>query len=73
MHPVRVRLVFFFSFFFQGVTDPDVCCNDGRAPSFMLHTLSQQGGKLAPGTRPWNMAAMNTVNASLFEWLRTYF
>ena len=47
-----------------GVTDPDVCCNDGKAPSYMLHTLSQQGGKLPPGTKTWNMAALGTVNQS---------
>lgn len=56
-----------------GVTDPDVCCSDGKSPSYMLHTLSQQGGKLPPGTTTWNMAALGTVNASLFEWLRGYF
>ena len=56
-----------------GVTDPDVCCSDGKSPSFMLHTLSQQGGHLPPGTMTWNMAALGTVNASLFEWLRGYF
>jgi hypothetical protein len=56
-----------------GVTDPDVCCSDGKAPSYMLHTLSQQGGVLPNGTKTWNMAALGTVNASLFEWLRGYF
>lgn len=56
-----------------GVTDPDVCCNDGKAPSYMLHTLSQQGGTLPPGTKTFNMAAMGLVNASLFEWFRGYF
>ena len=55
-----------------GVTDPDVCCNDGKAPSYMLHTLSQQGGSVPPGTKTWNMAALGTVNASLYEWLRGY-
>ena len=56
-----------------GVTDPDVCCNDDKAPSFMLHTLSQQGGKVPPGTKTWNMAALGTANVSLYEWFRSYF
>ena len=56
-----------------GVTDPDVCCSDGKAPSYMLHTLSQQGGSLPPGTKTFNMAALGTVNVSLFEWLESYF
>ena len=56
-----------------GVTDPDVCCSDGKAPSYMLHTLSQQGGSVPPGTKTFNMAALGTVNVSLFEWLESYF
>jgi hypothetical protein len=57
-----------------GVTDPDICCSDGYAPSYMIHTLSQQGGpKLPPGTHPGNMMALGVANATLFDWLRSYF
>jgi len=56
-----------------GVTDPDVCCSDGKSPSYMLHTLSHQGGPLPPGTKSLNMAAMNTIDMPLFEWFRSYF
>lgn len=56
-----------------GVTDPDICCNDGQAPSYMLHTLSQQGGHIPAGTRSGNGAALGSVNLPLYEWLRGYF
>eukprot|EP01047_Picozoa_sp_COSAG01_P104713 COSAG01_NODE_34003_length_555_cov_0.791667_1_plen_184_part_11 len=26
-----------------GATDPDLCCSDGHAPSYLLNTLSRQG------------------------------
>jgi hypothetical protein len=56
-----------------GATDPDVCCSDGFSPSYMIHTLSQQGGQPPNGTHPGNMMALGTANKSLNAWLQSYF
>ena len=57
-----------------GVTDPDFCCSDGKAPSYMLHTASQQGKPHdAPPGKTTQFAALARFNGTLNEWLRSYF
>jgi len=56
-----------------GVTDPDFCCSDGKAPSYMLHTVSQQGRPQGVGGKTTTFAAMDTFNGTLNQWLRSYF
>jgi hypothetical protein len=56
-----------------GFTDPDFCCTDGLAPSFMLHTLSQQGAPHNLTGKVYNFAGMETYNGTLNQWLRSYF
>ena len=52
-----------------GVTDPDFCCSDGKAPSYMLHTASQQGKPHdAPPGRTTEFAALARFNGTLNEW-----
>ena len=55
-----------------GSTDPDFCCSDGNAPSYLLRTLSQQGGHPKTG-RPGGFAALDRFNGTLEQWLRSYF
>lgn len=57
-----------------GVTDPDFCCSDGKSPSYMLHTASQQGKPHdAPPGKTTEFAALVRYNGTLNEWLRSYF
>eukprot|EP01052_Picozoa_sp_SAG31_P034522 SAG31_NODE_4047_length_3638_cov_1.867477_2_plen_248_part_00 len=57
-----------------GFTDPDFCCSDGSAPSYMLHTVSQQGMPANQTNRgATQFAGMETYNGTLNQWLRSYF
>ena len=56
-----------------GVTDPDMCCDDGFAPSYMLHTLSRQGAPQNFTGKSWNMAGLLRSNLTQYEWLESYF
>lgn len=56
-----------------GVTDPDSCCDDGLAPSFMLHTLSQQGAPANFTGQASNFAVLLQSNLTQYAWLRSYF
>jgi hypothetical protein len=56
-----------------GFTDPDFCCADGSSPSYMLHSVSQQGMPHNVTGRTTGFAGMETYNGTLNEWLRSYF
>jgi hypothetical protein len=57
-----------------GHTDPDFCCADGKAPSYMLHTVSQQGmPSNQSDRRTTQFAGMEMYNGTLNAWLRSYF
>ena len=57
-----------------GHSDFDWCCDDGKAPSYLLYMVTQQG---CP--KDWNrkdgswFQAMGRVNTSIVDWLRSYF
>ena len=56
-----------------GFTDPDFCCSDGAAPSYLLHTVSQQGRPHNATGKTYQFSGMETYNGTLNEWLRSYF
>jgi len=59
-----------------GATDPDLCCSDGAAPSYLLNTLSRQGTPAANASdaaHSWGFARFRVANATLDDWLRSYF
>jgi hypothetical protein len=56
-----------------GFTDPDFCCGDGKSPSYMLHTVSQQGMFHNLSGSAYNFAGMEMYNGTLNQWLRSYF
>ena len=56
-----------------GATDPDLCCGDGNAPSFLLNTLSQQGAPHNYTGPRYNMNRFVTKNLTLNDWLRSFF
>ena len=51
----------------------DFCCADGSSPSYMLHSVSQQGMPHNVTGRPYGFAGMERYNGTLNEWLRSYF
>jgi hypothetical protein len=56
-----------------GFTDPDFCCADGSSPSYMLHSVSQQGMPHNITGKVTAFSGMETYNGTLNEWLRSYF
>eukprot|EP00041_Stephanoeca_diplocostata_P024421 m.618302 g.618302 ORF g.618302 m.618302 type:complete len:436 (+) comp22527_c2_seq1:210-1517(+) len=56
-----------------GATDVDVCCGDGKAPSYILNTLSRQGAPSGVTEHTVTFARLGRVNMSLNEWFRSYF
>ena len=50
----------------------DFCCADGSSPSYMLHSVSQQGMPHNVTGRPYGFAGMERYNGTLNEWLRSY-
>ena len=56
-----------------GATDPDLCCSDGAAPSFILNTLSRQGAPSGFHGESNNFARLGVANMTLWQWLRSYF
>ena len=56
-----------------GVTDPDLCCSDGKAPSYKLHTVSQQGKPHNVTGKTTTFAALEKYPGTLNDWLRSYF
>jgi hypothetical protein len=56
-----------------GFTDPDFCCSDGKSPSYLLHTVSQQGMFHNLSGKAYNFAGIETYNGTLNQWLRSYF
>eukprot|EP00729_Bicosta_minor_P003472 gene3472-22402_t len=58
-----------------GHSDFDWCCDDGKAPSYLLYMVTQQGHPAnwtGKGRGSW-FQAMGTVNLGIIEWLRSYF
>ena len=59
-----------------GATDPDLCCSDGQAPSFLLNTLSRQGTPAANASdaaHSYGFSRFRVSNLTLNDWLRSYF
>ena len=57
-----------------GSTDPDFCCSDGKAPSYLLHTMSQQGMPSSQkDKKATQFASIEMFNGTLNEWMRSYF
>ena len=57
-----------------GSTDPDFCCSDGKAPSYLLHTMSQQGMPSSQkNKKATQFASIERFNGTLNEWMRSYF
>jgi hypothetical protein len=59
-----------------GATDPDLCCSDGQAPSYLLNTLSRQGTPAANSSdaaHSYEFSRFRVANLTLSEWLRSYF
>ena len=59
-----------------GATDPDLCCSDGAAPSYLLNTLSRQGTPTANASdaaHSYGFARYRISNLTLNAWLRSYF
>eukprot|EP01050_Picozoa_sp_SAG11_P012314 SAG11_NODE_1361_length_5112_cov_2.921404_4_plen_349_part_00 len=59
-----------------GATDPDLCCSDGVAPSFLLNTLSRQGtpkANASDAAHSYGFSRFREANATLNVWLRSYF
>ena len=56
-----------------GATDPDLCCTDGKAPSYLLNTLSRQGTPTNISGGSWGFSRLRMANLTLNAWLRSYF
>ena len=56
-----------------GSTDPDLCCGDGKGPSFLINTLSRQGAPSSFHGKTYGFARMRRSPLPLNEWLRSYF
>ena len=56
-----------------GHSDFDWCCDDGKAPSYLLYMVTQQGHPASwTGKGSWYQA-MGRVDKGIIEWLRSYF
>jgi hypothetical protein len=56
-----------------GATDPDLCCDDGKAPSFLVNCLSRQGAPSSFHGKTYGFSRLRTSPLPLNEWLRSYF
>ena len=56
-----------------GVTDPDLCCSDGKAPSFLVNCLSRQGAPSDFHGKSYGFSRLRQSKLPLNEWLRSYF
>ena len=57
-----------------GHSDFDWCCDDGKAPSYLLYMVTQQGcpGDWDRKSGSWYQA-MGQMDMGIIEWLRSYF
>jgi hypothetical protein len=57
-----------------GHSDFDWCCDDGKAPSYLLYMVTEQGCPSGwDRKRGSHFQAMGVINKGIIEWLRSYF